>query len=940
MKDSRLLLSCLCAAIVAGGALHSTAADVRLGLVAYWRMDSTDGVSMQDETHSNNDLNMINMNAGNLVPGQFENAASFNGSSSYMLNLHSADPSLSGLPIYNHGSYTICMWVKGPAQTARYLYAEGNAPTPTPNPLLILQTGQDAANNSKLDVIIRNDAGTTPVNHRVSSTVVFDNTWHHIAWVDDNGTVRLYVDGVLDPAIFTYTRSGTSTLTTSALGALVRNNVVGYFNGQIDDIALWRRALTEAEVNQVRLESIEVPIPLFPAIVIVEPQGSTNLVGDRITLFAAADGAPPIFYQWLKNGEVIAGATSNTLTLANVIPDDSGDYSLRVGNVHGTNTSSAATVLVVPDPAPALDQGIVSYWPLDDQLEDDQARATMDDLYGNADFKVVADQIFLDMNPGVQGNAATFNGLEQYAFREGGFPIYLLPSYSVAMWIRGDGTNQIDRKIFSETSTNNANATFSIGTATGTNGTLRILVRDASGLPLLDRHSTRAPLDGNWHHVAWTDQNGQGRLYIDGILDETGFFYTRSAVTLDTTTLGAALNASGSNSFFAGTIDEIGAWSRAISLTEIQTVLDTGIPAPTAQAAPVITLQPQSQSVFTRANVILQFAASGTGPLFYQWRKGGSDLAGETNGALVLNNVTLGNAGNFDVVVTNAVGSVTSQVATLSVALRPITTDLKLDFNNLGIDDSPANTEPGFSSFTLPIAAGAGPFTRIYGGAEVILSGVSLNLQSRRRPLPTNMASFTEERLLQDFVFTPDNAAGQGLDLRIRYLQPNQVYTLTIWSYDQVNNDRFSDWTANGATVRNGYELDGGVAPTDNATHRITAQVTSDAQGTILIQGRRGSTATLANNVFLNAIRLETTGGPGEVTIRQINVSSPPAVRIVFDASNPAGTFRVIEKVLVDDADWTDVAGAAITPLGGTTFEATFPVPATNTRFYRIAQDP
>ena len=51
------------------------------------------------------------------------------------------------------------------------------------------------------------------VNHVVSSAVVFDDTWHHIAWVDDRGTVKLYVDGDLDAANFNYTPSGTFTLT-------------------------------------------------------------------------------------------------------------------------------------------------------------------------------------------------------------------------------------------------------------------------------------------------------------------------------------------------------------------------------------------------------------------------------------------------------------------------------------------------------------------------------------------------------------------------------------------------------------------------------------------------------------------------------------------------------------------------------------------------------
>ena len=73
-------------------------------------------------------------------------------------------------------------------------------------------------------------------------------------------------------------------------------------------------------------------------------------------------------------------------------------------------------------------------------------------------------------------------------------------------------------------------------------------------------------------------------------------------------------------------LDEIAIWSRVISFAEIQQILFDGIPAPVSDVAPSITLDPASQSVFTRANVTFNVAASGTGPLFLQWRKGGTDL--------------------------------------------------------------------------------------------------------------------------------------------------------------------------------------------------------------------------------------------------------------------------------------------------------------------------
>ena len=57
--------------------------------------------------------------------------------------------------------------------------------------------------------------------------------------------------------------------------------------------------------------------------------------------------------------------------------------------------------------------------------------------------------------------------------------------------------------------------------------------------------------------------------------------------------------------------------------------------------------------------------AGGTQTLRYQWRFNGNALSGATKSSLTITNVNSG--GNFQVLVTNALGSITSSVATLTV---------------------------------------------------------------------------------------------------------------------------------------------------------------------------------------------------------------------------------------------------------------------------------
>lgn len=95
------------------------------------------------------------------------------------------------------------------------------------------------------------------------------------------------------------------------------------------------------------------------------------------------------------------------------------------------------------------------------------------------------------------------------------------------------------------------------------------------------------------------------------------------------------------------------------------TYLDVN-PAP---MPPTIISQPQSQTVVVGDNVVLGVSASSnTGTLSYQWYKDGSAIAGATDGSYwVPDHAKLSDAGDYWVVVTNEIGSVTSDKATLTV---------------------------------------------------------------------------------------------------------------------------------------------------------------------------------------------------------------------------------------------------------------------------------
>ncbi len=84
-------------------------------------------------------------------------------------------------------------------------------------------------------------------------------------------------------------------------------------------------------------------------------------------------------------------------------------------------------------------------------------------------------------------------------------------------------------------------------------------------------------------------------------------------------------------------------------------------------SAPVITTQPASQIVTNGDAAQFTVVASSAGNASYQWRREGASLANETNASLTISIATPASVGNYDVIVSNNSGSVTSQVATLTV---------------------------------------------------------------------------------------------------------------------------------------------------------------------------------------------------------------------------------------------------------------------------------
>ena len=203
--------------------------------VAYWRLNETNGPAavnsgtegVEDQAGYMGDI--VLANAGPRPPqfGYFETnnyASYFNGTNSYVNGLYQL---LDDLP-----AFTIAGWIK---------------PMATPGGRTGLFGQNDTVEFGFIDATTLNV--WTPYGSTSYSWPYPLNQWHYVAAVGGNGTLALFVDGqqvassAANPATF-----GNSEFDFNIGGGGVWDPTGNYFTGQIDEVAVWYRALAANEL--------------------------------------------------------------------------------------------------------------------------------------------------------------------------------------------------------------------------------------------------------------------------------------------------------------------------------------------------------------------------------------------------------------------------------------------------------------------------------------------------------------------------------------------------------------------------------------------------------------------------------------------------------------------------------------------------------------------
>jgi uncharacterized protein (DUF2141 family) len=463
-----------------------------------------------------------------------------------------------------------------------------------------------------------------------------------------------------------------------------------------------------------------------------QPQGGTFALGSNVTLTVQAGGLPVPGYQWRKDGTDIVGAASATLILPNAGQFDAGNYTVVVSNSAGSVTSAVATVvvqgsLVIDNSSPAgyrtvgawTSQDFANPWERYNQNWQYQDTAGAPDTATWSFTSLPPGRYYLAVSTPYNGQAGLATDA-RYTVSDGGGTF----SLNQAAGPR-DFDDHFGRTVqwgpgFARLSTFNGYIPMTV-----TDSTLEVTVKNGGGgfltadavrletarLDALkvwvigDRETAR----GYSESAPWGDFGGEfehshdfrfsgdatatfafsglnpGRYRVSATWPAGG---NRPAQT-EYAIPGVATNVVSQQVEPNDDLFEDVLWEDLFqnievtdgTLTVTLRSLSAGVAIADAvrveliDAAPSIERQPQDNHASEGSSANFSVLAIGTAPLSHQWYLGESPLTDQTNATLGLSSVTPADFGGYHVVVANAQGSATSQVAVLTVNHAPLATD-------------------------------------------------------------------------------------------------------------------------------------------------------------------------------------------------------------------------------------------------------------------------
>ena len=383
-----------------------------------------------------------------------------------------------------------------------------------------------------------------------------------------------------------------------------------------------------APVNAIQLILNSTPAPPPPAIT-DQPHPTTAPENGTVTLSVQATGTG-LTYQWRKNGRNlpdggnIAGATTDTLTISNLGPDDEAIYNVAIFNEGGSVVSRNASVSISRY---AIDDALVAYWKYDEA----SGASAVNSIAGGS--------------PGVvNGTPNWIQGRIANAFNFDGFSYLFVNNYpkarralSVSGWVR------VEPGFFSDVAfVRNAQGQIGVGAGVGPGtpaGQFEIgLVFDdttlegrlsaavGSGPNIVRATAPNAFTTGSWQQVGFTADGAQVRLYLNGTeVASADYLGNINEPGIPWLSMGARLNVDDSDppvvgpdfnspNYLSGPLDDLGIWNRSLTAEEMSQIYAIGLegnPLTDVVITPPVNLEFTGVRVNADGSVTLEWTGTG-----------------------------------------------------------------------------------------------------------------------------------------------------------------------------------------------------------------------------------------------------------------------------------------------------------------------------------------
>ena len=441
--------------------------------------------------------------------------------------------------------------------------------------------------------------------------------WYHIVVTYD--TAASQVSFYLNGALFGSATAGATPLNFNGgqIGAWLNTfenppASMRFLNGLVDEFAIYSNVLSAERV----LAHFSA-LPVGPRI--ASQPADAMVVESQTVTFAVGATGPLLSYQWLKDDQLIAGATDASYVTPPVVAsaDNGAGFSVVVSNIAGMVTSRVAMLAVIALPTEAYSDLVLADMPIAYYRFEELEGPTATDSSTNARDGAYVDGVTLGAAGALPGSvgSAQFDGASGYVQLQGEWGG--LPEATVEAWVNTDEPVTGDFQSILA-SPDGGFTHFQLHNAGNS------VVYTSAGVVAVP--IPPATPTGKWRYIVMTIKSGDTRLYIDGALvgapTTTAFDTIQPASYVEGGTRGLRIgNGHAGGRWFKGRIDEVAIYDQALSAERVLQHYAAG-QAPPPPRLSLARLGAQLEITWTAQNFVLQENSNLANP------QGWTDVAG------------------------------------------------------------------------------------------------------------------------------------------------------------------------------------------------------------------------------------------------------------------------------------------------------------------------